>query len=96
MIFNISKVRNYLKGFDFKTLFIEELGWDHYNKHLEIRIDSHTFTLSAIAEKRGMAAFLCPCPRNGRIPDYAARRKIEKQTAKSVHEIGRASCRERV
>ncbi|HDH53639.1 MAG TPA: SAM-dependent methyltransferase, partial [Nitrospirae bacterium] len=86
MIFNISKVRNYLKGFDFKTLFIEELGWDHYNKHLEIRIDSHTFTLSAIAEKRGMAAFLCPCPRNGRIPDYAARRKIEKQTAKSVHE----------
>ncbi|GBD95737.1 MAG TPA: SAM-dependent methyltransferase [Nitrospirae bacterium] len=78
--------RKYLREFNFKSLFIEELGWDHYDKELEIFADSKTFTLSAIAEKRGMAAFLCPCPRNGRIPDYAARRKIEKQTAESVHE----------
>ncbi len=79
MIFNISKVRNYLKGFDFKTLFIEELGWDHYNRHLEIRVDSHTFTLSAIAEKKGMAAFTCSPSANGQIPDYAVRRKLLSQ-----------------
>ena len=78
--------RKYLREFNFKALFIEELGWDHYDKELEIPVDSRLFTLTAIAEKRGMAAFLCPCPRYGRIPDYATRRKIEKQTAKSVHE----------
>jgi hypothetical protein len=80
------KSRRYLKESDFKSLFIEELGWDHYDKELNISIDGKTFTLSAIAEKRGMAAFVCTVAEDGKIPDYATRRKIEKQTAKSVHE----------
>jgi len=83
---DIAKARTYLKESDFETLFIEELGWDHYNKHLEIQVDSHTFTLSAIAEKKGMGAFTCSPSANGRIPDYAVRRKIEGLTAKSIHE----------
>ena len=40
----------------------------------------------AIAEKKGMVAFLCPSPTKGLIPDYSIRRKIEKLTAKTVHE----------
>ena len=86
MNLDIPKSRNYLKEFNFKSLFIEELGWDHYDKELEITVDSKTFSLSAIAEKRGMAAFLYHSPRKERIPDYAVRRKIEKRTAKLVHE----------
>ncbi|MBI5675311.1 MAG: Eco57I restriction-modification methylase domain-containing protein [Nitrospirae bacterium] len=86
MNLDIARVRNLLQEFDFKTIFIEELGWDHYDKKLEISVDGKSFTLSAIAEKKGMAAFLCPSLKNGRIPDYGTRRKIEKLTAKSVHE----------
>ena len=86
MNLDITRVRNQLKAFEFKNIFIEELGWDHYNKELEISVDGKSFTLSAIAEKRGMAAFLCPSSETGRIPDYSTRRKIEKETAKSVHE----------
>ncbi len=64
---------------DFKTLFVEELGWNHYHATLEIPLDGLTFTLSAVAEKCGMAAFACPPGAKGRIPDYATRRKIYRQ-----------------
>ncbi|MFV1975217.1 MAG: DNA methyltransferase, partial [Candidatus Scalindua sp.] len=86
MTINVTHTRKYLKDFDFKTLFTEELGWDHCNKHLDISIDSHNFTLNAVAEKRGMAAFICSPLNNDRIPVYPIRRKIERQTAKSAHE----------
>src|SRR5207244_1734971 len=51
---------------------------------LSILIDNRTFELSAVAEKRGMAAFVCEC--DGALPDYNVRRKIERQVAKSAHE----------
>ena len=86
MPIDLKKSRKYLKESDFEPLFIEELGWDHYNKELEVPVDSKSFTLSAIAEKKGMVAFLCPPLKKERIPDYSTRKKIEKQTAKSVHE----------
>jgi hypothetical protein len=86
MKLDTNRTHKHLKDFDFKKLFVEELGWNHYNKHLEIPLDSHNFTLSAIAEKKGMAAFTCSPSADGRIPDYAARRKIEKEIAKSIHE----------
>ena len=86
MPLDINPSRKHLKEFNFEPLFIEELGWDHYDKELVVSFAGKSFTLSAIAEKRGMAAFRCPAPPDGRIPDYATRRKIEKQTAKSAHE----------
>ena len=86
MPIDLKKSRKYLKESDFEALFIDELGWDHYNKELEVLVDSKSFTLSAIAEKKGMVVFLCLPLKKERIPDYSARKKIEKQTAKSVHE----------
>ena len=81
-----ASAREYIKSFSFSKLFIEELGWDRHTSRLEIPVDSHTFTLTAIAQKKGMVAFSCEADGDGKIPDYAIRRKIERQAAKSVHE----------
>ena len=78
--------RQYIKAFDFKTLFVEELGWDRCNNKIDIALDGSSFNLSAVAEKHGMVVFACnPLP-DGSFPDYSLRRKIERQAAKSVHE----------
>ena len=92
---NEQNTRQYLKESDFEDLFIEELGWDNHNETLNITVDETTYQLTAIAQKRGMVVFECPAevfpPDKGgrgvtRIPDYATRRKIQKQVAKLVHE----------
>lgn len=86
MNLDISRVRNLLQEFNFKSIFIEELGWDNCGSRLEIDFDDHPFTLAAVAEKRGMVVFTCSSSVDGRIPDYSLRQKIEKQAAKSAHE----------
>jgi hypothetical protein len=86
MAIDINRIRNYLKNFNFKNLFIEELGWDHCNNKLDISLDGSSFSLSAVAEKHGMVAFTSSPSSDGHIPHYSIRRKIERQAAKSVHE----------
>jgi hypothetical protein len=81
-----TRTRKLLAAPDFKALFIDELGWNHHNFGLEILVDGLTFTLSAVAEKCGMAAFVCTPGSDGRMPDYAMRRKIDRQVTKSTHE----------
>ena len=97
---NEQNTRQYLKESNFENLFTQELGWDHHTQILNITVDETEYTLTAIAEKRGMVVFECPATaadgevffpdKGGRgvthIPDYSTRRKIQKQVAKSVHE----------
>ena len=84
---NIRETRQYLKESDFENLFTQVLGWDNHTQTLNVRIDETEYQLTAIAEKRGMVVFECSATEaEGRIPDYATRRKIQKQVAKSVHE----------
>src|SRR5260370_30392068 len=82
------RVREALKRFDFASLFIEELGWDqHRLKPLSVSVNGTAYRLDAIAEKRGMVAFLCePDADEGPMPDYATRRKIENQVRRVAHE----------
>ena len=85
------RTRQLLRDFEFETLLIEELGWNHHSEEVvtEIReagVDESEYLLTAIAEKRGMAVFHCSARTDGSIPDYAIRRKIQRQVAKSVHE----------
>ena len=80
------KTRQHIREFDFKKLFIEELGWDLCNNKLDIFLDGMAFNLSAVAEKHGMVIFICASLPDGSIPDYSLRRKIERQAAKLVHE----------
>jgi len=85
-VLNTTRTRDLLRQFNFKTLFIEELGWDYHTAKLELPVDGLVFILTAIAQKRGMVAYLCPSHDGQRIPDYQTRRRIEVQTAKFTHE----------
>lgn len=84
MPIDITQIKQCIRQFDFKRLFIEELGWDHHEGGLDITVDEVAFTLSAIAHKRGMVAYICTYKKD--IPTYPLRRKIENKTARSVQE----------
>ncbi len=87
MQINLRETRQYLKESEFENLFTQTLGWDHHTQSLNITVDETAYQLTAIAQKRGMVVFECPATgTDGRIPDYATRRKIQKQISKLVHE----------
>ena len=86
MSLDTERTRKLLQSFDFKTLFVEELGWDNYTTLLVVPVDGQEYTLNAIVEKRGMVVFSYETPKNASMPDYPVRRKIERQVAKSHHE----------
>ena len=81
MKIDVAAVRKCLKSFDFKTLFREHLGWDNHQAQLDVPIDGSTVRLTALAQKRGFVAFLCPL-----IPDRPTRLKIDHQITKSARE----------
>jgi hypothetical protein len=86
MTLSVPRARHYLKNFEMKKLFIEELGWDHYTGTLDVQVDGKTYTLEGFAEKRGVQIFQCQPGSAGTFPDYNTRRKIEKQVTKSAYE----------
>lgn len=86
MDFNAGNAKKLLEQFDFAKLFIEELGWDRHSADLSVPIGGATYTLRAVAEKRGMVAWVCQAPTGQQIPDRAARKKIETQVAKTTLE----------
>ena len=91
MQINVHRARQRLKDFDFETLLIEELGWDHHSERINTQIretdeDENQYQLTAIAQKRSIAVFLCSPTVEGDIPDYPTRCKIELQVAKSILE----------
>ena len=91
MQINRDQVHQLLRDFEFETLWIEELGWDRHRGEVATEIrerggDESEYILTTIAQKRGMAVFLCPARADGSIPDYAIRRKIQREVARSVHE----------
>lgn len=59
MKLDASRVRHLLRAFDFKALFIEELGWNHYNGQIAVILDAFSFMLFGVAEKHGMLVFTC-------------------------------------
>jgi len=86
MSLNVARVRECLRNFEFRTLFIQELGWDKHSANLLVTVEGQTFSLQSIAEKRGFQVFECPPCTTGTVPDHLARSKIERQVAKSAHE----------
>jgi len=86
MHLDFERIRQLLKAFDFRTMFVDELGWDRHDAHLDMAIDGRMIRLEALAQKRGMVSYLCPTAPGEPLPDYATRRKIESQAAKTAHE----------
>ena len=80
------KVRDHLEKFDLKTLFIEELGWDHGGVDTEVTVAGRNFAVKAVAHKRGMVAYQYVAESNEAFPDHPTRQKIEKAIAKTVRE----------
>jgi hypothetical protein len=73
--------RQCLKAFDFRKLFIEELGWDKFSGKLLKQIDGIEYGFHAVAEKRGVVVLA-----SDTIPDYAVRVKLDKLIAKDHFE----------
>lgn len=86
MAVNEPKIRKYLKSFDLVHLFKEELGWDTLGTTYSIPVDGSVFALEPLAQKRGMVALLCQPLANGTVPEYAVRRRIERELTKSARE----------
>ena len=80
------KIRASLERFDLRSLFIEELGWDHGGEGLEIPVANETYALQAIAHKRGLVAYQYVADADTAFPDHPTRQKIEKAVAKKVRE----------
>lgn len=79
--FDQPAVRDCLRRRDFRTMFREYLGWDNDSGELAVEIAGETFTLAAIAQKRGFRILHCP-----QIPDRNTRVKIDNKITAVAYE----------
>lgn len=87
MPIDAARVRDYLKAFDFRNLFIEELGWNRpRGRAFDVEVEGRQFRLDPAAEKLGVQIFVCAAEPDGPFPDYATQRKIDKAVTKLAHE----------
>ena len=86
MTIDPARFQKLLDEFRLEALF-NELGWDRAGaRPWEVATNSESFTVRAIAQKRGVAVFLGSPDRDGHIPSRATLLKIEKEAAKLAHE----------
>ena len=78
MALDHARVRKYLREFDLRGLFTQELGWDHHHGNLQVTVEGQDYTLRACAEKRGVQILECPPDDGGKIPDYNTGAKYHK------------------
>ena len=84
---SIEELRPRLQAFDFRSLFVEGLGWNHYQAlPLAVQVDDRAYSLKPIAEKAGFVVYRCAPGQDGAIPSYPTRRKIESRVAKLAFE----------
>jgi hypothetical protein len=62
------------------------MGWNNDKTVQPLLIDDDTYTIHAVAEKSGFMIFCCSPDVNGKIPDYATRKKIETKVTKLFQE----------
>ena len=87
MAVDIQELRPYLQAFDFTGLFVEGLGWNHYQAAAEsVPVDGRYYTITPVAEKKGFVVYECDSGVDNNIPQYPVRRKIERQVAKRAFE----------
>lgn len=70
-----------LDAFDFKKLFIEELGWDRESRTLDIDVGGEQHRLRAVAQKRDFAVFE-HAPNGDGVPDSATRIALDREVRK--------------
>lgn len=88
MTISTRQAREHLRNFDFRKLFIEELGWNIYNQRISTMQFSGsdlTYSFAPIAEQGGMIVVQCESS-DRNIPPSGRRKEIHKQISKQVHE----------
>jgi len=74
------RIQRDLIAFDFKTLFVEELGWDILREALLVlAVDGQTYRLHPFVEKRGFKVYVCSPDMHGHIPSSGIMRQIERE-----------------
>ena len=67
---------------DFRTLFIDELGWENPDRPpIAVELDHERFTLTQVAGYKGLRIWHCP-----QIPERKAQRQIDILVGKENHE----------
>src|SRR5262249_45356678 len=83
---NPDLLRQLLRKFDFKSLF-NRLGWDHHQaRPLPVSANGATYTLEAVAQKRGMVVYVCGPGPDGATPNPTDCRRIDREATKAAHE----------
>lgn len=77
MPFDFQRARPFLQNGELAKLFIEELGWEPCHQTLTLRVGQTDYSLTAVAEKRGFIAWVCPSP-DGWLPDHSTRLKLDR------------------
>ncbi len=87
MALNLNQARNYLQGFDFSRLFIEELGWSQPTSRQALPMNYHeeSFTRCQVAQLAGVVVFEVSA-QNGQIPDSITRAALHKEISTLHHE----------
>jgi hypothetical protein len=81
------QVRQCLKSFDFKRLFIQELNWSHCtSRPLDLEIDGDIARINALAELGGVVVYQVELLNGGEIPSTMVRRQIENKIKQMTHE----------
>ncbi len=84
MTINLPRARHCLESFEFKKLFVEELGWANARgRAIRLEVDAAAYPLQPIAELGGMRVFVCDTEE---MPPVAVRRQVEKQALDLAHE----------
>lgn len=84
---NIPRTRDLLQQFDFKRLFIEELGWSQPTARRPVSMDFEDtrFELQQIAQLSGVVIFEVTSPESS-IPDAKIRAAIHREVSRLHHE----------
>ena len=86
MTIDPSRFNKLLGEFNLEQLF-NELGWDQANlRPQDVMAEGGSYTLTSIAQKRGVVVFSCSADSSGNIPPRATLLKIEKEATKLAHE----------
>ena len=87
MVSDIERLKSHLHAFDFTSLLVEALGWNHIRgPEVHLLVDDDDYTLNPIADKEGFVVYVCEPATNGVFPLYTTRLKIETQAAKLAYE----------
>jgi hypothetical protein len=80
------RVRRQLETLELRSLFIDDLGWDHGGADITAVVAGRTFLLEPLAQKRGFVAYRCLADSDDAFPDHPTRQKIERCVTRIVRE----------